>query len=343
MQTIKTTDYYSYTLEFKPQEFALRESLMEWLPDDIIDVHAHSNLPEHVERIPDQIFHHMMSTFPSYQVFMSTAMRHIFFPGKRVRSLRFANAYRGIDHRAANAYLLSETPPEDRMALYGIPDDIDYTVTMLKNKAVHGLKMYYYYFVPPAQTIYEVFPPAILEEAQHQGIPIILHLPKMITKSHAELYQLLHDFPRLTVVLAHLGLPHLPVPGLLEAYEFFAQYPQVYMDTAMIPSWIVVAMAIKTFGSERIMYGSDEPLHMIRSVVYKHPTRGQRLATEYPYHWVDPEDFQKYKHLATNAIHTHWQALNAIRLAVENTLAPAERNAAKEAIFERTGRAVYSF
>ena len=37
----------------------------------------------------------------------------------------------------------------------------------------------------------------------------------------------------------------------------------------------------------RVIYSSDKPLNLIRSKMYLHPQLGQRLITEYLYHWVD--------------------------------------------------------
>lgn len=334
--------YLSYSLALTKREQELVALFREWLPDQIIDVHAHCNLAEHVGDIDETMYRHMMTTFPSFTLEESLRNREVFFPTKTVQSLRFPNVFRGINFRAANAYLLSASGEQDRVALCGIPTDTDYTVAMMAHPRVSALKMYYIFFDPPATIIYQYFPPEVLEEAQSRSIPIILHLPRMITKCEDDLRTVLQDFPRLKVVLAHLGLPHLPVSGLREAYEAFALYPNLVMDTAMIPSREVVELALKVFGHERIMFGSDEPLNMVRSTVYEHPNLGQRLATEYLYHWVDPTEHASYKHLARGSIHSHWQALLALKEAIE-TLPAREQEEAKKAIFYSTARRVYGF
>jgi hypothetical protein len=342
LKDIPVDDYFRYSLELKSQEIEMLQQLMGFLPDTIIDAHAHANTAAQVLAIDDGIYHHMMSTFPAFTLEQSQQCRAILYPGKSVKSLRFAGAFRGIDHRAANEYLVVNSPSEDRVALYGIPDDIDYTVGMLRSGKFTGLKMYYQYFNPPAWKIQEVFPLPILDLAQELGVPIILHLPRPITQSVEDLDQLLTNFPQLYVVLAHLGLPHIPVPGLLPAYEHFAQYPNVFMDTAMIPSREVVLMALKAFGSSRIMFGSDEPVNLIRSAAYHNPEKGERLVTEYMYHWVDPREHEQYKHLAADAIHAQWQALRAIQEAVEQLPSRVQKQAS-EAIFHGNARLVYRF
>lgn len=329
---IPVDEYLAYAHALTPEEEEFRRLAADWLPERIFDAHVHTNLPQHVEHLDVPLLGHMMTTFPSFTLEQSAGLRELLYPGRQVAALRFPMPYRGIRHREANAYLLGETPPQDRVALYGIPTEIDYTVGLLKHPRTSALKMYYQYFSPPAQRIIEVFPEVVLEEAQARGVPIILHLPRMITRCVDELLGVLDRFPRLVVVLVHLGLPHMPVPGLREAYGAVARRERVYMDTAMIPSAKVVGMALEAFGTERIVFGSDEPLNLIRAVVYEHPSKGQRLATPYPYHWADQAEQQESTSIAVGATHTHWQQLEAVRRAIL-AHAPEMKTRVAESIF----------
>jgi hypothetical protein len=335
-------DYYPYSFALKPEEEDLRSKFHQWLPDEIIDCHAHCCLPEHVLGFDEAIMRHMMTTFPVFTLEQSYYEQQLFYPGKIVKTLRFAHAYRGINHRASNEYLVANRRSFDRVALYGIPDDVEYTIRELRSGNYTGLKMYYQYFNPPSSSIYGFFRPEILEEAQDQGIPIILHLPKLITNCRQDLEQVLIDFPRLIVVLAHFGLPHYIVPELLETYQQFVPYNNVYMDTSLIPSADVATMALRSFGSHRIMYGSDEPLNLVRSKVYNNPDLGQRLITEHKYHWVDWAEHQKYEKFAVNIVHIHWQVLEAIKIAIE-TLPIGEQDLARQRIFHDNARSVFNF
>jgi hypothetical protein len=91
-------------------------------------------------------------------------------------------AFRGIDYRAANLYLLKQSDVQNRIALYGPPDDPEYTIRILGHPRVSALKMYYLYLEPPATEIYQYFPKVVLEEAQRRDVPIILHPPRKITE-----------------------------------------------------------------------------------------------------------------------------------------------------------------
>jgi predicted TIM-barrel fold metal-dependent hydrolase len=315
---------------------------MSYLPDRLIDCHAHSNLPDHVAGLDDSVYYHMMSTFPYFTLEQSYHVQKVFYPNKAIRTLRFANAYKGINHKAANQYLIDNCIATDRIALCGIPNDVMYTTLMMRHPRIAALKIHPAVFPPRASKIYEYFRPEILEEAQSLRIPIILHLPKIITECADDLRKLLADFPNLTVVIAHLGLPHSPVPGLAETYAEFSLYGNLYMDTAMIPSKDVIKLALDTFGIYRIMFGSDEPLNMIRSTVYHNPLFGERIVTEYLYHWVNHEEHETFGHLAKGAIHTQWQALLAILEAISE-LPASLRDKALGSVFHDIAERVYTF
>ena len=334
--------YLRYARTLTKKECGLVCEFQEWLPDTIIDCHAHCNLSEHVCSIDDRAYNHMLSTFPSFSLEESREWHALLHPEKNIRSLRFPKTFRGIDHRAANLYLLEQSDAQDRVALYGLPDDPEYTIGMLEHPRVSALKMYYSYIEPPATKIYQYFPRVVLEEAQDKGIPIILHPPRRITECLDQVLALAKDFPDLWVCLAHLGLTKSVVPGLEEAFEAIAQLPHIHFDTALVPSAEVIAMALRIIGPNRIMYGSDEPLNLIRSTPYIHPNKGERLATEYPYHWVDMSDYQAYKHLAIGITHAHWQALQAVKTAVFD-FPKKEQNAVRQKLFHDNAKLFYGF
>lgn len=336
--------YLAYASSFTADERRLIDEFAAWLPSSIIDCHAHCNLPEHVRFIDDRAYNHMLSTFPSFSLEESRQWHELLHPGVAIRTLRFPKTFRGVDHKAANLYLLGQSDAQDRVALYGLPDDVDYTIGMLEHPRVSALKMYYSYLEPPATEIYQYFPREVLDAAQDLGLPIILHPPRRITTCLDQILGLIADFPRLRICLAHLSLTKYVVPGLEQAFAAIAEFPQVNFDTALVPSEEVVSMALEIVGPDRIMYGSDEPLHLIRSVAYSHPELGERLATGYPYHWVDPVEHNEHGHRATGVTHAHWQALLAIRGAV-GRFSPLESAQAelKQKIFHDNAAQFYGF
>ena len=304
--------YLRYALAFKQDELNFRDELMTMLPRDIIDCHAHCNLIEHACFRDAAILSHPASTFSGFSLDDSKKIQKIFYPGKVVKTLRFPIPLMGIDFRRANEYLLFESGEFDRVAVCGVPDDVGYTTEIIKNKKVIALKMYSFQFIPHANKIYQFFKPEILTMAEKIDIPIILHVPSFLDQCMEDLVSMLKDFPRLRVVLAHLGNPNFVALGLKDNYRRINEFPNVYLDTSLVPCRDVIDVAFEVFGFERIMFGSDEPFHLLRAMEYSNPKLGPRLITEYPYHWVDKDEHREYKHLARNAVHLHWLSLSAL-------------------------------
>lgn len=335
-------EYLDHALDLNPLEEDKIAEYAAWLPSNVIDAHAHANLAEHVQEVPPKAFNHMLSTFPSFSIEESMQVNGILHPETTIRSIRFAKTFRGIAHRAANEYLLENSPSGDRVALFGLPEDIPYTNNMLADPRVAGLKMYYSYLEPTASHIYEVFKPEILTVAEENEVPIILHVPKVITQSVGEVLQLKRDFPHLKVSIAHLGSSKFDIPGLQDAYDALAENTDVIMDTSLNPSEEVCSRAIATFGFKRIMYGSDQPLDLLRSVPYVHPERGQRITTSHYYHWQDPDEYAEYNYLADGAVHSHWLCLDALKKAIER-LPEADQLKAKQSIFHDNAATFFGF
>ncbi len=155
-------------------------------------------------------------------------------------------------------------------------------------------------------------------------------------------FKVVNDFPKLRIVLAHLGLSVLPIPGLKESFEAIKPFETVFMDNSMNESADVTREAISILGSTRILYGSDEPLNLIRYTTYDHPQKGQRIVSEYPYHWVDKDEFREYGHLAKGAVHSHWGNLLALQQCID-ALPKRQRTSVKEHIFYKNAASVYGF
>ena len=168
----KIPDYYQYSLNLSGKESELLVFFKNWLPHDIIDCHAHSCESEYVYEIDDSLMKHMMTTFPVFTLNQSYEEQKLLYPGKNVKTLRFAHAFRGIDHKSSNTFLLDNKRPFDEVALYGIPDDIEYTNNELRSGNYVGLKMYYQYFNPPSKIIYDFFKPEI-EDPRYQWLSTV--------------------------------------------------------------------------------------------------------------------------------------------------------------------------
>lgn len=334
--------YLAYSLKLNSREEAHLKTLKNWLPKRIIDCHAHCNLSSHVKRMPIKASSSMISTFMFFSYENSILHNKLLFPGSRIQTLRFPNVFTGIDAKAANRYLRRVSGTLDRVALLGIQDDETYTVNQMRKYRPAALKMYYAFPTKNATTIAECISDSVLRVAEELSIPIILHLPTVITNSWPELVSLAKRFPNLKVCIPHLGSTKFVIPGLVNAYKQVAANTSFYLDTSLNTSPDVIALALKCFGPERIMYGTDQPLDLIRAKPYIHPKLGQRLITEYQYHWVNKTEQRAYGKLAINLVHSHWQATLALKSAID--MRPkAQHEEVKHKIFYYNAKKFYEF
>ncbi len=349
-EVIDYKTYYDHAFTLNEAELALRARLLTQVPGLIIDAHVHAGGADHFDEaaLPTHIFGHMMSTFPVVTVEQSQLIDRTFLPGKDVRKVRFAHAFTGIGHQAVNAYLLESSPSSDAVALFGLsncPDDIGYTIDELRSRRYAGLKMYYNASNPPKSQLYDYFPPDVLHVAEAVGVPIILHLPHSLYNSAAEVEQLTAEHPNLKVILAHIGVAHVVKPELDKILRSIAASGNVYVDTSAVENPQLVLSALQQLGYGNVLYGSDEPLSLIRSVVYENPSLGPRLLTDYPYHWADQQEQEQWGHLFTDKfVHAHWRQLQAIVDAVNQLHeSPQTRARVLEDIFYANAARLFGF
>lgn len=339
---INSKQYINYALQFKEREKKLRSEFESWLPSTIIDAHTHTNLPQHVLFVDENIFHHMISTFPSFSLSQSNHLKSLFLPNINIHYLRFGFPMYGMDLYGTNSYILKNILPCDRFALCGIPTDIQYTINMLHHPSVAALKMYYWFSKQPSTQIYDFFPPQVLEMAQQLNKPIILHLPDYLHKCCDQLKKVLNDFPKLKIVLAHLGLFENIQQETVGCFREFATYNNIFLDTAMNRSTELFSLALDIFGEDKIIYGSDEPLSYIRSNLFFNNNLGWRLITEYMYHWVDPQEHEKYKNYINQPVHELWMQLLAIKNALEK-YNKNKKNHIKQKVFYDNAKNLFNF
>jgi len=338
--SIPVDAYLKYALSLTPKEKELVKEFSKWLPSEIIDAHVHSNTRRQCESIDEYYFHVPDTTFPWFEISKHIKVSRVLYPTSKVNMLVFPIPYRGINHRSANAYIVRQAAKNPLIIpiLYGIPDDIEYTISILQTRRFYGLKMYREYFSPPVQKIKEYFPRQILKCCEDIGTPIILHLPRSLIECTDELLAIVNEFPNLKIVLAHLGLVFLPSKDLKKTFSRLNRYENIYFDTAMVTSAKVFKMAFDTLGYHKIIFGTDQPLNLIRGRMYKNPTLGVRIATEYPYHWADLKEQREFSQYATNSTHFHWETLLAVRKA---TLLYKEDKDMKNYIFRENAKRVF--
>lgn len=312
--------YLAHALDLRDEEKRLVEEFSLWLPNTIIDCHVHLNPPESLVGIDDALYRNMITTFPWFSIEQHKLVTSVFYPNKRVILLSFTMPYRGINFRLANGHILelAAADKDVKPILYGIPDDIDYTVKQLTSGRFFGLKMYMLYFEPPATRINQYFPDEILTFLDKIHGTAILHLPAPIVLSYEEVINTAQRFPEVQFVIAHMGSVTDSSQEIEQCYRRLEKISNLMFDTALVCSADALKLGLNIFGHKRIIYGTDQPLSLVRANAYINPALGERLATSYPYHWIDPNEQRQFASNAKNSVHLHWDVLRKLRESISD-------------------------
>ncbi len=340
--------YFAHSLQPNEYEVEFRDALNDQLPSTIIDVHTHAAEVDHFDISKAQsILDKSASTFPETTIEQSQQIDALLHPAMNVRKLRFAHAFKGISHQAVNTYLLENTPEQDRVALFGVSetdDEIEYTREELRSGRYSGLKMYYCSSSNEKTDLYEYFPKSVLEVAEEADVPIILHLPKTVSRSMDELRALVRDYPDLRVMLAHVGVTWTHPQDFEATMAEVASYENLSVDTSGVTNPSIIATALEQLGPRRVLYGSDEPLNLLREFTYTNPDLGPRLLTDYPYHWVHQDEYEAYKHLLPeNLMYCELQQVDALLIAIRGIASARRADSYIQSIFHDNGQREFNF
>ena len=93
------------------------------------------------------------------------------------------------------------------------------------------------------------------ELAQKYDLPVMVHTANDEVANPMRVYEMACRYPNLIFIMAHMGLG---TDNSL-AVDLMAKAPNLYADTAWVPVETTLEI-IRKYGSERIMFGSDNPI-----------------------------------------------------------------------------------
>lgn len=96
---------------------------------------------------------------------------------------------------------------------------------------------------------------AYIKLAQKYHLPVITHTGNGDEDSCVRVFRMAQKYPDVKFIMAHMGLG----TDNKEAIDLLAQQPNLYGDTTWVSVESTLA-AIKRCGSERILFGSDNPI-----------------------------------------------------------------------------------
>jgi predicted TIM-barrel fold metal-dependent hydrolase len=275
------------------------EKLKPRLPGLILDAHTHMNLPEHVAMVPQSRIDGDWALQSGCEMCIEEANGYAaaLFPGVDYRFTAFPFPIREADMEGNNTYI-AELIKRGKIAfgLLTIRPEMNLVAIeeQLANGGFAGLKPYPDYVSThkgSEVSIFDFLPRSVLALAERLEKSIVLHLPRAgrfaDENNIRELREIIAEFPRLKLVIAHLGRCFNPCYFQKAAEALGDDIHRFWFDTAAVMNPEVLTLAMKTLHKDRILFGLDLPIPL---------WHGSRRWTEKTYHNVCRENLAWNQH-----------------------------------------------
>jgi predicted TIM-barrel fold metal-dependent hydrolase len=248
--------------------------LADFLPEEIYDIHVHLHVPAHGVPTPEAIKESWAAEAPhELSRDQLQPLQEQLFPGHRTRSLVFANPSKWVDLEAANAHVAAAIAADraDGLLVTRPEWTPDHVRGLLAQGGFLGCKPY------PGLVggrfdenvaLDDFLPPAQQALADELGLIVMLHIPRperlRDPRNQAEVRRLVEEHPGLRLIIAHLGRAYT-MSFAETGLQALRDLP-VHWDFAMNLNAEVIARALEVLGPERILYGSDLPIALMRGM-----------------------------------------------------------------------------
>ena len=259
-----------------------RSRLFDFVPQNAFDAHAHLYDLRHLVEEP-----YDLAGTPSidHETLVHSMQKWM---GDRVISegLYFGFPIAGLDCVAANTFLADSIRNQKRSRGLMIirPDDDPASVEsfLLKHDFV-GFKVYHV-FAARQDTFHaeqgEFLPEWAWDLANQHSLAIMMHmvLPRAIADPRNQRYIVQHciEYPNAKLILAHAARG-FNANHTVEGIATLRALPNVWFDTSAVCEASAFEAILETFGTTRLMYGSDFPVSELR---------GRCVSIGDAFHWL---------------------------------------------------------
>lgn len=318
------------------QSFLERE-VLPFLPDRILDAHAHLFTHEHYPDGGPPVG--LASTPPRLGLAEFEHYSEWLHPGGRVvGGLFFGLAFLG-DRQANNEYISSEISgpspiaAKSRGQLIISPDmDAETILDDVRRLGMTGLKCYHtmaplnpklgtdeseagsYTADDPTWTapIEAYLPEEHVAAANTLGLTITLHMVRdralADPVNQATIRRYCESYPKMQLILAHAARGFNPW-HTIEGIESMRGLDNVWFDTSAVTEAGAFEAIVETMGHEKLMYGTD--FHVSH-------TRGRCIAIGDSFHWLYANEMDlDEKHIALQPVLVGLESLRSLRLACD--------------------------
>jgi len=244
-----------------------------WVPDKILDAHVHvfprTSFPADYEFEPKSCCRKFGCQHTAEQC-MDIA-QHL-LPDTVFSMLTFGTPDLEAD-RERTAKYSGEIADNERVFSLALVSPEDAAPLLRRRLRDYGLLGYkpYRNLVrgkdPEAVSIPDMLPDGQMELADELGLIVTLHIPRSARladpDNQREMVELVERFPNARIIFAHIGRAYF-MKNVVGHLDGISEYPNAYLDMAMVNHPGVLEYTFNHFPRERILFGSDAPIAWLR-------------------------------------------------------------------------------
>ena len=266
MSLFPVTDYDREVYETQIRDF---------LPKKLIDIHTHTYLKDFKGPAPKTL---RVVTWPSLVAEDNSIEDHqeayrLFFPGKEVSALMFANISINDDQRAANDYVAKAARQTGWPALYFAKpgqsaEELEKEIIRGGFLGIKGYLAMSPEYIPEAEIrVFDFFPKHQLKVIDKLGGIVMLHIPRhgrlKDPVNIAQICELKQEFPNIRLIIAHIGRAYVP-GDVGDAFQKLSGCADLLFDFCANTCEFAMTKMLEAVGPERVMFGSDMPICRMR-------------------------------------------------------------------------------
>lgn len=250
------------------------EELCPWLPDEIIDCHVHIGIPEHCGPISQKRVQADWAMEVGVQQSWDDwrAANAALLPRQRISALVMGVPFREMYLDRNNDYVISGITDPGTKALFVTRPEWDADqIDEAFERGFVGIKPYPD-LAPESDHepgIYDFLPKRHLEVLNRRAGILMLHIPRAGRLADPdnirEILEISDTYPAIKMIVAHIGRSFC-LPTAQKGLPHFADRPSICFDIAANLNADVFSYAFDTVGPERILYGSDLPITLMRGI-----------------------------------------------------------------------------
>lgn len=261
----------SISLTDRDQTVFERE-LDPWLPAKVFDAHIHVLTSEAFTepRTDPRCCYNRFGgayTFEQCNRDLATLM-----PGRDIGYLSFGTPGTDVDRELAARYTASGCDRRRRFGLTLISpyEPVADVERRIREYGLQGYKPYLNLVTNKAAndvTVMDMIAPEQMELADQLGLVITLHIPRAARLAdplnQRQMLELCRRYPGARIIYAHIGRAYYlsNVVGFLDGLR---ECENAWLDTAMVNHEGVLEYTFNNFPRDRILFGSDAPIAMLR-------------------------------------------------------------------------------